>query len=110
MGAQRDIERQRLETIEVLEAEREVVLEAITKQRVALVEDLSRERDVTIKMLQDMIATQSDTAIEGAGNRAETAIDRAIRGMLLVVGVGLGGVVIIMVVLTRFLRRPARST
>ena len=110
VGAQRDIERQRLETIEVLEAEREVVLEAITKQRVALVEDLSRERDVTIKMLQDMIATQSDTAIEGAGNRAETAIDRAIRGMLLVVGVGLGGVVIIMVVLTRFLRRPARST
>ena len=110
VGAQRDIERQRLETIEVLQAEREVVLEAITKQRVALVEDLSRERDVTIKMLQDMIATQTDTIIEGAGNRAETAIDRAISGMLLVVGVGLGGVVIIMVVLTRFLRRPARST
>ncbi|MDG2020739.1 MAG: hypothetical protein P8J59_02185 [Phycisphaerales bacterium] len=109
LGAQRDIERQRLETIEVLQAEREVVLEAIAKERMALVEDLSRERDVTIKMLQDMIASQTDTAIEGAGNRAETAIDRAIGGMLLVVGVGLGGVIIV-VVLMRFLRRPAMST
>ncbi len=110
VGAQRDIERQRLETIEVLQAEREVILEAIAKERVALVEDVSRERDVTITMLQDMIASQTDTAIEAAGSRAETAIDRAIGGMLVVMGVGLGGAVIIMVGLTLYIRRSVRST
>ena len=109
VGAQRDIERQRLETIEVLQAERELILEAIADERVALVEDFSRERDVTIKMLQDMITSQTDTAIEAAGGRAETAIDRAINGMLVVVGVGFGGAVIIMFGLTLFIRRSVRS-
>lgn len=110
IGAQRDIERQRLETIEVLQAERVVILEAITEQRVALVQDLSRERDVTIKMVQDMLTSQTETVVEMAGGRADAAIDRVIGGMLLVLGVGLGGVLAIGIVLMLCFRRFGRAT
>jgi hypothetical protein len=110
VGAQRDIERQRLETIEVLQAERVVILEAIAEQRVALVQDFSRERDVTIKLVQDMLTSQTETVVEMAGGRADAAIDRVIGGMLLVLGVGLGGVLAIGIVLMLCFRRFGRAT
>jgi len=56
-----------------------------------MVQDLRRERDVTITMLQGMMISQT-----------ETAIDRAIGGMKVVRRIGLALAVVLMLCFRRF--------
>ena len=109
VAVQEDFERQRLETIEILQSERELVLAAVGEEREALVRGVAAERDNTMDALRAMVASESGSAIEAAQETAVDIVDRAIGGLRLIVGAGFGGLVIFGLVLVLMLRRIGRA-
>ena len=109
VAVQEDFERQRLETIEILQLERELVLAAVGEEREALVRGVAAERDNTMDALRSMVASESRSAIEAAQDTAVEIVDRAIGGLRLIVGAGFGGLVIFGLVLVLMLRRIGRA-
>ena len=76
-----EIDRQRLQTIEVIQGEREIILETVADERQAILEAVSLEREAVMTELRAMVLDETSGALAGVGEAAESAVDRAISGI-----------------------------
>jgi len=92
-----EIDRQRLETIEVIQGEREIILETVAAERETILEAVSMEREAVMTELRSMVLDETSGALAGVGETANSAVDRVISGIQNTVLLGLLGLLMIVV-------------
>ena len=97
-----EIDRQRLETIEVIQGEREIILETVAAERETILEAVSMEREAVMTELRSMVLDETSGALAGVGETANSAVDRVISGIQNTVLLGLLGLLMIVVLALAF--------
>ena len=97
-----EIDRQRLETIEVVQGERAIILETVAAERKAILEAVSMEREAVMTELRAMVLDENSGALAEVGATANSAVDRVVSGIQNTVLLGLLGLMAIVVLALAF--------
>lgn len=103
-----EIDRQRLQTIEVIQGEREIILETIEAERQAILEAVSQEREAVMTDIRSLVLDETSGALAAVSESANAAVDRAVSGIQNTVMLALLGLLTIVVLAVAFSR--AKST
>lgn len=104
-----EVDRQRVQTIEAVQGEREIILKAVAVERAAILEAVTLERKAVMTELRAMVLDETSGALAGVGQTANSAVDRAISGIRGTVLLGLLGLFVILALAVVFRRTQSGS-